>query len=257
MNLNRSEWSKAQDLLVQLVQILTPLAEKDSASVLNNRFFVPPGANDDPLAFRHPVRVLHFAQQQVAEWIEQLPAPTVSQRGGEGGSAIDRAPARPLSTQAQKLIDQVRNAICSLCTSSNIVEPKAAPLREALLKIKPYIDEMVQAVTHEGMHSSDDEPNPHSPLTSHRFSREVPKTKRLPLPQDREKLQEETPFKHSVHATGPSPKQGVHRFALPGAPFIPEARSLTPARKKAKKKESRPFRQDEEKSDNNTNYQNF
>lgn len=246
MDLNRVEWSKAQNLLVQLVQILTPLVEKDPAVVLNTRFFIPPDAKGDPLAIRHPVRVLHFAQRQVAEWIEQLPPSTPPKRGGERGAANERAPERPLSTQAQKLINQVRNAICSLCTSSNIVEPKAAPLREALLKIKPYIDEMVRAVSHEGMHSSDDEPNPHSPLTTHRFSREVPKAKRLPMPQDREKLREETHFKHSVHVTGPSPQEGNYRFALPGAPFLPETRPLTRSRKKPKKKGSLSSRDERE-----------
>ena len=102
--------------------------------------------------------------------------------------------------QAKKLIDQVRDAIGVLCTSSNLIDPKAAPLREALLRLKQPIDELIKAVSQEGMHSADEE---------------SPK---------------------SVQAEIPSDPKRLTRIALPGAPFTPETRPISPARKKKKRK---------------------
>ena len=51
---------------------------------------------------------------------------------------------------AQKAIDEVRSAIRCLATSSNLeVPPKLNEVQTALKKIKPFIDQLVQAVEHQ------------------------------------------------------------------------------------------------------------
>lgn len=346
MDLNRIEWSKAQDLLIQLVQILSPLAERGSTAVsfLNKRFFIPPNQEDAQIfRFRHPVSVLkttlHSAQEQVSEWIEQLPAleeakpdkreveeteqarkkapvplpqkeasvqsppPRKGEEKAADPNASKKTPSseprqnQPLSLQAQKLINQVRDAIGTLCTSSNIVDPKAAPLREALIRIKPLIDEIIKAVSHEGMHPSDDEPDPQFRFPVPRIPRETVIARQLPAPTNEARPREEgvklirrhqiskelaeekgresttpvsgaapskdRPIPPNPNPTAPlvslAPKdkaskqmdkeaeaRPVDRIALPGAPFHPEIRSLTPSRKK-KKRKGFWFRDDEEK----------
>jgi hypothetical protein len=303
MKMNRVEMLKAQDLLVQLVQIFEPLAKKEAPSIsfLNQRFFIPPNEDSPMLRLRHPVSLLKTtldsAQEQIAEWIEQLPADKATEIS-EKPTAPKEAPAPkkgeapqptlsekqkpPLSLQAQKLIVQVRDAIVTLCTSSNIVDPKAAPLREALIRIKPLIDEIIKAVSQEGMHSGDDEPNPHFRLPVPQTAREHLFKKHIPTPQIEPKAREEAPKpiraeqikrapqqERKADETTPAPRplpeqeakplvspakipQGLEkipipqeqnplpraldRLILPGAPFHPETRALSPSRKKKKRK---------------------
>ena len=303
MNLNRIELSKIQGLLVQLVQIFEPLAKpgnNTSISFLNNRFFIPPNDDSHLFRFKYPVvylkTTLDTAQEQVSEWIERLPQtkestsnkreemeskPVLPSGKGEKISLGEPKPP-PVSMQAQRFVNQVRDAIGNLCSSSNITDPKAAPLREALLRIKPLLDEIIKAVSQDGMHSADDEPNPHFRFTIPRTARNIYSESRFLCPkvslekklQNRSARNKSQPFYKSrlnqpkplkkgekgllKRIPLPSEKTPLHRenkagqprpidrIALPGAPFNPETRSLAPARKK-KKRKGFWFRDDDEK----------
>lgn len=208
MNLNSIEWAKAQHLLLQLIQGLSPLTSKKNGmgSFLNKRPFLPPSDGCEVLSVRHSVCVLKTTQEQVTKWIEQLPAhqgEPVSSGIGENKTSAVRGINPPLATQAQQLVNQVRDAIGTLCTSSNMIDPKAALLREALLRLKPLIDGMIKAVSHEGMHSADDESHTHS---------HIPNMHILRVPASE------------------------NRIVLPGAPFNLETRPLSQLRKKKKRK---------------------
>ncbi|HSX10598.1 MAG TPA: hypothetical protein VLF94_02640 [Chlamydiales bacterium] len=287
MNLNPIEWSKAQGLLLQLVQMLSPLTQQEATAIspLKLRFFVPPSREETGVyPLRHPVTVLkatlHAAREQMQEWIEQLPtAPngkveektppsrTSPSAKGEGSPVPKPEPKPPLSLQAKVVIDQVRDAIGSLCTSTNITDPKAAPLREALIRIKPLIDEMIKAVSHEGMHSAGEDSSRQFLAPIPRLRRDNHIAKQLPTPRSEIKQREETPRPvHTVSRIASEPRRTesviseprpkptptgspavvqqdaqaearpINRITPPGAPFSPETRSLTPARKKKKRK---------------------
>lgn len=213
MDLNRIDWLEAQDLLLKLVQILKPLtSEKGERGAVVFRFFVPPPApfGEEP-HFRHPVSLLKTAldatQKQMDAWMEKLDMPKPASQ-----TEPKKEEHSPVPLQAQRVITQVRNAIGSLCTSSNIYEPQAAPLREALKRLKPMIDELIEAVSHDGMPSSD---------------QEKPPEQRLPLPV--------------------SPREHIKRLiSLPAAPYLPQTRSAQTARKEKKKRKGFWFRSDEE-----------
>ncbi len=150
MNLNPTEWSRAQDLLVKLVHALTPLTVKEvpASLFLTRRFFIPsdwmPDSADSPL-LKQPIRLLttlHSVQEQVEKWIGEAPQ---SSREVESG----KKQAAPLSRQAEKLIAEVQEAIGKLSTSSFTKDPQEAPLREALKKLKPDLDRLIEAVSHD------------------------------------------------------------------------------------------------------------
>lgn len=283
MNLNRLDWMKAQDLLLHLVQILTPFAEKGAekkATLLNNRFFVPPPlSSEETPAFRHPVSLLRATQEQLDLWIEQLPptagTPVEKKEGrGEAGAVKkegDRPSRPPLFMQAGFVIKQVRDVISSLCTSANLVDPKAPPLRDALVRIKPLIDQLIDAVSHEGgMHSADQEKQRETRFPLPSSARQPLLKKFFPLPpphipegkpirstpsQNREEVHtairiepEKDPEALFAHPPKGESVRPVDRMtSLPAAPFTPDTRSLTAAQKKKKKK--RFWGSEEEKED--------
>lgn len=266
---------RAQDLLLHLVQILTPFAEKGTekkatiSTLLNNRFFIPPPlSSEETPTFRHPVSLLRATQEQLDLWIEQLP-PTagapVEKKEGRGEASVvkkegDRPSRPPLFMQAGFVIKQVRDVISSLCTSANLIDPKAPPLRDALVRIKPLIDQLIDAVSHEGgMHSADQEKQRETRLPLPSSARQPLLKKFFPLPpshapegkpirsasnQNHEETHtairvepEKDPealFAHSPK--GESVRPVDRMISLPAVPFTPETRSLTAARKKKKRK---------------------
>lgn len=160
MKLNPVEWSQAQELLIKLVQVLTPLAERTvpASFFLSRRFVIPSGLIQDdlqPFLLRHPVRLLttlHSVQKQVEQWIAEPPK-EVEAGENEKGEPVPRE-TPPLSKQAQKLIDQVQEAIVKLSTSTYVQDPQEVPLREALKKLKPNLDRIIDSMTHEKEPSS-------------------------------------------------------------------------------------------------------
>ncbi len=201
MDLNRLDWSRAQDLLIKLVQILSPLAERE-ASVsffLNKRFFIPPSMGDDTTFFRsrHPVRLLttlHSVQKQVEEMIEgsrEVPESPTEAKPAESnpvqqkqmGEKPEKTP--PLSRQAKRLIDQVQDAIGKLCQSTHLKDPKEEPLREALKRLQPGIRRIIEEVAHEELHTAD-EGLPQFRFALPRSPRENILKKLIPFPENDE-----------------------------------------------------------------------
>jgi hypothetical protein len=65
--------------------------------------------------------------------------------------SFQKQPASPVENQAQKLIEQVRGAILSLSSSSYLFDPIAEPFCDALKRLKPLIDQLIDAVSREGV----------------------------------------------------------------------------------------------------------
>lgn len=312
MDLNRVEWSRAQDLLLQLVQILSPLAERDSpvSFFLNKRFFIPPalGADDGAFSrFRHPIRLLptlHSVQKQVDEMLgetfgtrapqsdETVQQPESQQRKSEilvkkEPDPLDKKEGSPesqtseeksylaLPRQAKKLIDQVQDAISKLCHSTNLKDPKEEPLREALRRLKPNLDRIIEVVTREGMHSANDGFSPYR-FALPRSPRENLLKKLISFPESNSTRPKEIKKIHDNPMPSPFPEKSkaiaakgerptlsnlaqvplpppilsekkqtlqkeqehrpIERTTLPAAPFVSITRQLTPARKKKKRK---------------------
>lgn len=177
--MNSVEWSKAQDLLLQLVQVLSPLAERPPHShlVLNNRFFIPRTNEEYPASqLRNPVRILltlESVQKQVHEWV-----------GGERGeSPIKGKGDAPIAKQAERLLSEVRATIGKFISSDNIKDPKQAEqkpfLIDAMKSIEPSLAEIIKAVTKEGLEAIVQKPAERSFVNAPRF---------LPTPSARETL---------------------------------------------------------------------
>lgn len=241
MNLNPVEWSQAQDLLLKLVRILAPLTEDRSipiSSVLSKRFFAPPTNEDfQGFQFRNPVRILtnlHNVQKQVEELIGEpsIENFNASKQAFEPKKVcrpeqMTPKPFPPLSKQAQKLINQVQDAIGKLCSSTNIKKPDEAPLRETLKQLKPSLDRMIEAVTHKELHPANDSSSSFRLPISRSLREEQIIKKVIPL-SDAEVQSEKAPSEVR--------KEIIERTSLPIVPFIPDNRSLSPARKKKKRK---------------------
>ncbi len=322
MNLNPVEWSEAKDLLLSLVQVLTPLTERIvSPSFFLSRRFVLPSAlaqEDCPsILSRHPIRILsalHTVQKEVNKWIGAPP-----ERDCENGERAEAPPlkearvppreAPSLSKQAQKLIREVQKAIGELASSTYIQSPTEAPLRAALTKLKPNLDQIIDSMAHEkepeeppsgslgravlrlpgsriGTKHKEDLPPPFPLLETEKegapsLTRAVSKSPEkegrgadpaapeevLGAPIDEEgpvlsALKKKEPVKegrkpskenptelelHKVESEGErlskenrtEPKavlKSLETIALPGAPFISQAKNLTAPRKKKKRK---------------------
>lgn len=316
--MNSVEWSHAQDLLVKLVQILSPLTVRavPSSLFLHRRFFIPPSVmQEDSFLNKHPIRLLktlHAVQKQVDEWIEEsLPPKSVQREEPQVDSPWTKALPReeqavfplpdlqdvqkeplkteplsqppkekekempmkeppPLKAQVKILIHQVQDAIVTLSTSAFIQDPQEAPLREALKKLKPNLDRIIETIAETQENESP------QPLSS--FRRSIPTASReefvkkwspslqilekpiLPLlpkrekQEFREKRNEETSkrgvkkeifFEESVAAsvsTATGPYEGEREESppfkptvLPAAPFTPETRQVVSSRKKKRK----------------------
>lgn len=150
MNMNPIDCSKAQALLTKLVQMLSPLTVKEVSPsfLLNKRFFIP------PQEWKHQTQrsvkllnCLHAVQREVNEWVQE-----------EGGSAQKQTKQLKLhpfhrkreeispsiAKQAKVLVNQVHEAICEMSSSANFKAPQEAPLREALRKLKPQLDRIIE-----------------------------------------------------------------------------------------------------------------
>jgi hypothetical protein len=132
MELSRIEWAQAQKLLVTLVQALNPPQNR-----IKQNFYLPPSRTDAAALKLHEIQLLQtlkLTQKQITEWVERLP---------EGKASIPQVQGM---SPSHRLVEQVRVAIQNLSTHENLLNPKAAPLRVAFMRIKPLIDEMIEAV---------------------------------------------------------------------------------------------------------------
>lgn len=270
MNLTPVEWSKAQGLLIKLVQTLAPLTDGSiPSSFLNRRFFIPPANEGSLSVFKHPVRLLttlHSVQKQVAELIGESPSQEKALSSTNPPQAKSeqkeaQRPFTPLAKQAKNLIDQVQEAIAKLTSSSYVKDPGEAPLRDTLRRLKPHLDRIIEALAQEGMDFNQERsPSPfrfslprssreelvrkqiHSPMTEPLPKRDEEKrTEPLSRPRE-EKLQKRgegtanssnTPAE-STSLSRAKPQQ--ERGSLPAAPFVPNIKNLIPLRKKNKRK---------------------
>lgn len=145
MNLNSTEWSQAQELLLKLVEVLTPLTskgEEEEPIYLHKPFFIPP---KEAPPFKYTVRLLvglQSVQKEFAEWVDEM-GPVQ-----KPPSIQKEEPLPLLPLQAQKLILQVQQAIATLCNSTNLKAPKEEPLKQIFKELKPEIDQIVEVVTH-------------------------------------------------------------------------------------------------------------
>jgi|GEM_PF-4318946 len=178
MEIKQGDWILAQGLLVLLAQTLSAkggaaesLPGFAAMALLADRAFKKPV----PCASeRFPRKVqllptLLVAQKQMECWIETIPAeekaqdgnpaerPQINQPPAAKEKAAPRvaprtlAPAVPggesVSIKAGKLIEEVRLAIQTLSTSSFLSDPKPVPIRAALAKLKPLVDEFIEALS--------------------------------------------------------------------------------------------------------------
>lgn len=286
MNLNGIDWSRAQTLLLKLVEVLVPLTDRNrpDSVVLTRPFFIPPSA-EEIHALRCPVRILttlHSVQKQVEEW--------VGKEVENGESPSSEKP--PISKQAKQLIMQVQNAIGKLCTSTNIQNPEEAPLRETLKTLKPHLDQIIEAVKHEGMHTPSDGLPPSfrypvaTPVRAHLLKKAIhfpeaeafqpkkgmhihhaelaPKTQEEKIslkrviepkiePEEKKRGGEAKVFSETVPNITPQENEAAPRsiepHTLPGAPYVAQQKNITPAPKK-KKRKGFWFRDDEEERNN-------
>jgi len=161
MKLNSVQWSDAQKLLLQLVDALSPYAEKPSPPYFSPslRLYIPlKNEINQSLQIRNPVRILLTLQKQVHDWagVEQGEG-TVSYKGShvEKNTITPQSPNAPIAEEAKSLITKVQVAIGTLISSTNIKDPKEEPLREAMKRLKPDLDKMIHrlAIAEEGEES--------------------------------------------------------------------------------------------------------
>lgn len=180
MSISLNEWMAAKELLVLLAQALSgksdgigaPLGFNGTALIAQRVFSKPFGFSSE--RFPHAVRLLptlQIAKKQIERWIETLPAessrpdknllPTGKQHP-QNGNLLDAkqgmqgslaktlaqgAESERLASKAHKLVEEVRIAIQTLSTSSFLGNPRPAPLRAALAKLKPLVDEFIEAIS--------------------------------------------------------------------------------------------------------------
>ncbi len=80
-----------------------------------------------------------------------------------------RTDKEKIALRAQKLVEQVRGAIQTLSSSTYLEKPQSQPLKTALAKLKPLIDELIVALSETILDSSQEgSPNPfkHQPALS-------------------------------------------------------------------------------------------
>jgi len=183
MSISLNEWMAAKELLVLLAQALSgksdgigvPLGFSGTALIAKRIFSKPFGFSSE--RFPHAVRLLptlQIAKKQIERWIEILPAdsghpdqnllPTgkSGNQHPQNGNLLDAkqgmqgslaktltqgAEPERLTSKAHKLVEEVRIAIQTLSTSSFLGDPRPAPLRAALAKLKPLVDEFIEAIS--------------------------------------------------------------------------------------------------------------
>jgi len=169
IDINRIDFLKTQELLLKLIQALLPLTEKtESLSSLLQQRFWPVDAHFYARHSIHPIKTLYSVQADVEKALTQaspekpklsqhlqqeLP---VSQKKRESSlpqpsnpakeQPEDSLPKLPLALRAQRLINEVQDAIAKLCDSTYIKNPKEKPLLQTLQRLKPQIDEIVKEI---------------------------------------------------------------------------------------------------------------
>lgn len=173
MDINPIDWNQAQNLLLKLVRVLSPLAVNQipSSFFLNRRFFIPPSFVSAGFFQSHPVRIhviLHEVQREVDAWIGEtskeeavLAQNPIERTEPEVGGRVEKGKVPniseetiksssetpiPLGKQAKELIHQVQEAIGRLSNSNYIQDPREAPLRETLKELKPPLDRIINAI---------------------------------------------------------------------------------------------------------------
>lgn len=290
MELNPIEWSEAQKLLLKLVEALTPLVEEQTEAKsifsLNKRLFIPPEKTlSEEQHFQRSVTLLHAVQKEVTEWVELEPSFSLPKKKEEKTTTVlpeKKESEVPLPKQAQKLIQQVQLTISKLCTSENFKKPQEEPLKEALKRLKPSLDKLIEKVTlgEQFLPSKEVVQTPFKypvPLPEReRLVKQVYVVKKDPEVKargaSREFLpkEEELPVKSENRAkTAPSsekpkerkeiphsfiPQQGKKEFiptfertTLPINPMIPNPRNPTASSKSKKKRKGFWFTKDDEK----------
>lgn len=206
MSIQSNEWLVAKELLAQLVQILSPFAQEGEGrekeiSSFSQRLFIPPSIPDKNQNFTHTVRLLSTlqqAQKQMNHWIEILSdgkevldpqrKSDLSQKAEERNvsSSSQRSEnsskiAQLAQGQAKQVILQVRQALHILSDLPNLQDIKVASFRNAIQKLKPVVEDLIEAVN---MPSAED-----GMQTSHRKQsllsirkQQPPLNKQIPLP---------------------------------------------------------------------------
>ena len=171
--------SKAQDLLIKLVQVLSPLTARvfPASFFFGKHFFIPPSQPEmQEMEMRSSVQFLTNlteVQKEMGEWLEETAVSTHKSESksakdgeshagqklstlpkgeglslpGEKTSAATKPQLTSISKQAQILISQVREAIGKLSNSSYFKDPQEEPLRKALKKIKPHLDKIIEMIS--------------------------------------------------------------------------------------------------------------
>jgi hypothetical protein len=211
---SRADWLKAQELLVGLVQALNPVVQgiPSSSLVLTKKIFIPP---KDALSMPQTARpvqkilpVLLQARKEVAQLIQVLEEATVEpeakEKKGEVAKPIPNrvvpSPVREvgkvvpkaLSFPIQKAIFEVRSVIQALSSSAYLEQPKANVLQTALKKIRPVIEQLIDAVEMDGKSEEMEKDS-----KKHLFRFGIPKEMRKPLeriPRQMERVRNEVPL---------------------------------------------------------------
>lgn len=178
-----------------------------------------------------PIAEIHFSKETAAKSLKKITAENTKETAAKPlekitaekteftekeSVAVQKVPQRSpvsasVSGQAQKIIDQVRDAIGTLSNSANLVDPKAAPLREALKRLKPLVDALIHAVGRGDMPSSEDEASPTFRFAVPKSPREHLFKKEIPIP----KGQEPSLRKAATHSWDP-PQSSKRRLETPG-----------------------------------------
>lgn len=175
--ISREDWNLAQGVLVQLAKLLPELTgERRESSPLPAiptayaRLFSF-AIDKNPVPIKNKISlILKQAQAQISAIIEEPTAPKSKEKtvesvkspqepNSEKRSPIlsKNAPAS-IAQPAKLAIDEVRIAIRSLATSSNLVLPQQEQVKRALEKVKPHLDRLIDAVeANPDMHSAADE----------------------------------------------------------------------------------------------------
>lgn len=264
MSLNPVEWTRAQQLLLEILQTVSPIASgnpsfRSAGVVFKKNLFIPPQGDSFSLSPKFPYAVrllsqLKSAREEMTDLLETLPAePEEKVPGNEVQRGIPKAtkgseeknppkadsqikepekmqkprsfgeekqspekmegtptqknlplgekektnsqrsekkPEPTVSKQAVRLIDQVRDAIRNLSHSGNLIDPQPGPLRDALKRLKPMIDALIEAVSQSDMHTPSDGLAPKTQFVLPKLDREHLK---IPFPHQKEGTKKETP----------------------------------------------------------------
>jgi hypothetical protein len=253
MELTQTEWTKVQELLVKLVQALTPITESiapksiPDSFLVNEHFFIPKTFLEPVDRFQRPlsiIKTLHSGQKEVDEMITEVvaaaPVPEEKPKKSSLPSFEMKKetlnPKGSLPIQAQKLIEEVQETIGKLCNATQMKEPKKLPLEKALKRLKPTLDRIIEMVISEEKSKNVEIPFSKKPAV-HKEEVCVEEQKGS-IPLEKEKgilLKEKQVFKQQEINTNPVIRP-AERTSIPTAPFIPILKNLSSSTKKKKRK---------------------